>query len=188
MYYWQLLLQLFLFVFSSFLFSFFLSHRFLLGASHAQCNHHSRIDRTMNKVFAHRELRGLSELRDWREIDYCVILARYFLCLSYSAGSSTFRLSFLFSSLSLCNFMCCLWSIAFSFLPLGTIHSPWDVRLCPYVYKNCACFAVVKTDSAGYELSLERARNHQTYNIELPLASARVHSQRQTLVDAVPIC
>ncbi len=44
-------------MFFPFLFSFFLSHRFLLGASHAQCNHHSRIDRTRNKVFAHRELR-----------------------------------------------------------------------------------------------------------------------------------
>jgi hypothetical protein len=32
-------------------------------------------------------------------------VARYFLSLLYSAGSSTFRLSFLFSSLSLCNLM-----------------------------------------------------------------------------------
>ena len=114
--------------------------------------------------------RGLSELRDWREIDYCAILARYFLCLSYSAGSSTFRLSFLFSSLSLCNFMWCLWSIAFSFLPLGTIHPPRDVRLCSYFYKNCACFAVVKTDSAlrGLrEVGSSRARSARYLNAGL---------------------
>ena len=49
-------------MFFPFLFSFFLSQWFLLGASHAQCSHDSRIDRTMIKVFAHRELRGLREI------------------------------------------------------------------------------------------------------------------------------
>lgn len=47
------------------LFSFFLGHRFLLGASHTQCNHHSRMDRTMNKVFAHRELSARLEVKYW---------------------------------------------------------------------------------------------------------------------------
>jgi hypothetical protein len=44
-------------MFFPFLFSFFLSQWFLLSTSHAQNNHHSRIVRTMNKVFAHREPR-----------------------------------------------------------------------------------------------------------------------------------
>jgi len=39
----ELLLQLFLLVLSSFLFSFFLSQRFLLIATHAHINHHSGI-------------------------------------------------------------------------------------------------------------------------------------------------
>jgi hypothetical protein len=49
--------------------------------------------------------------------------------------------------------MWCLWSIAFSFLPLGTIHPPKDVRLCSYIYKNCACFAIVETDVSINESS-----------------------------------
>jgi len=45
-------------MFFPFLFSFLLSQWFVLSTSHTQNNHHSRMVRTMNKVFAHREPRG----------------------------------------------------------------------------------------------------------------------------------
>jgi hypothetical protein len=48
----KLLLQSFLFVLSSFLFSFLLSHWFLLGGSSAQCNHCAQAVRIANQVFA----------------------------------------------------------------------------------------------------------------------------------------
>ena len=91
----RLLLQAFLLVLSSFLFSFFFSHRFLFSGSSAQCNHHARIVRMGNQVFARAlaKARASSSLLTFLTLLFpCFHVLRLFILFKYRSLLACFFL------------------------------------------------------------------------------------------------